>query len=91
MRRRWLASALGIVLAGTSIVAALDAVHHLHAASVLADSGANLPREVVRNAEFNGVYFIGFVVGSVTTLVAVLSFFLLRIAVRAWRRGPEAA
>ena len=86
-----LAPALGLILATASIVAASDTVRRLKVALVLADSGANPPREVVRNAEFNGVYVIGFIAGSVTVLVASLSAFLLRLAIRAWRRGRTAA
>lgn len=86
-----MALAFGLMLGTVSIVAVLDAARRLNIASVLADSGANPSREVVRYAEFNGVYVLGFAVGSVTAIMAILSVILLRIAVKAWRRGGEAA
>jgi hypothetical protein len=81
VRVRLLPLSLGLGLAVVVIISTIDVARRLDSASVLADSIAILSERAYKGAVGNGLYVLGFLGGTATTIVAVLSVALLRHAI----------
>jgi hypothetical protein len=77
------------LLSAVVLVAVVDAVRRGNSASTLAISTANPPREVIRAAEWDLNYLVGFFPGVATGVAAVLAVALWRSVLIA-RRGKAA-